>query len=398
MHDTTRNVTLALGLEDSYEQKAALGVIKFARSREDWRLFAGDWLTPAAPGRPARRTDGIIARITHPSQLERLKAFRVPVVDIAGAFDDPAIMTVHNDDRLTGFMAGRHLLSRGLRNFAFVGICGGAWSDERLAGMTDALAESGEGTLGVKKLEPSWSEKGTYLTRLAKWLRELPAPCGVLAANDMLGYKVVLAAAASDIAIPEQLAVIGVDNAEVFCELARPSLTSIPCDCEKIGAEAAGLLARTLAGEPAQRHSVVSPWPVVTRDSTDVMIGDDRLLREVKKYIRANIDRGINVADVVAAFPLSRRTLEMRFNRSGDRTLHDEILSARLEKACRLLEEGKNATEAGLGSGFASNQHFHHVFKKFMRMTPTAYSNRFRKRDAGKSKRGDASFLPIAPV
>ncbi len=391
------NIILALGLNSSYDHKAALGAIKFARNRRDWRLFGDDWLFHAAPGRDSRQIDGIIARITSRADLERLQAYSAPVVDIAGTLTDDAVSSAVNDDRLTGYMAGRHLLSRGYRNLVFLGFENCAWSENRLEGIRDAQLESGDCTVAVTCLEQIDAKRETGLGALAGWLAGLPFPCGLFAANDALGYKVILAAAVAGIAIPEQLAVIGVDNEEVYCELAQPSLTSIPCDCEKIGGEAAALLARILDGETAPPAVAVTPWPIVRRESTNLMVGDDQLIREVKKFIRANIGKGINVSDIVAAFPLSRRALEMRFSRSGERTIHDEILAVRLEKACRLLEEGKNATEAAFGSGFATNQHFHHVFKKHLRMTPTAYTDRLRKRKV-KIKHGDSTFLPIAPV
>ncbi len=391
------NITLALGLNENYEHKAALGAIKFARTREDWRIYGDDWLFDITPGSDKHKIDGIIARITDETDLERLKSYKVPVIDIAGSFDDREIYSVLNDDRLTGFMAGRHLLSRGLKNLIFLGVKDRAWSENRLDGIRDSQLESDDCTLRIQHVDPSWAGRETNLSALVKWLKTLDFPCGLFAANDNLGYKVILAAALAGITMPDQLSVIGVDNEEVFCELAQPSMTSIPCDCEKIGSEAAAILARILDGETVQRSTMITPWPIVKRDSTNIMIGDDQLIRDVKKFIRANIGKGINVADVVAAFPLSRRALEMRFNRSGDRTMHDEILSVRLEMACRLLEEGKNATEAALGSGFATNQHFHHVFKKYLRMTPSAYCDRLHKRET-KIKQGDAKFLPIAPV
>lgn len=390
-------IVIALGLDDMYEHKAALGAIRFAKTREDWQLSGAEWLSRRR--RDRRRVDGIIARITSSKELERLKSHQVPVVDIAGSIDDPDVITVLNDDRLTGYMAGRHLLARGLEAFFFLGVEGETWSDKRLDGLRDALSEAaGEVRLIERRVDRSWLERGGNLAELAEWAGKLPRPCGVFAANDNLGYKAIAAAALAGLSVPDDLAVIGVDNDEAFCELALPPMTSIPCDCEKIGAEAAGALCAALRGERSAGRTVIAPWPVVTRSSTDIRIGDDQLIRDVKNFIRQNVGKGINVADVVAAFPLSRRALEMRFNRPGGRTLHDEIRAVRLEKACRLLEEGRNATEAAIGSGFATNQHFHHVFKKYMRMTPTAYSNRVGKREASKARRSEAAFLPIAPV
>lgn len=396
MHNKKKNITLDLGFHDSYDHNTALGVIKFARTRRDWRLMGNEWLFQLTPSDGTPGTDGIIARLSDAEEVERVKRYGVPVVDIAGAFEDPDIVSVLNDDHLTGYLAGRHLASRDLRRVAFIGIRDRKWSANRLRGLQDVAQEGGIDELIVHEVDASWLRRSSELAPIARWLRGLPLPCGILAANDILGYKTTLAAAMAGLRVPEQVAVMGVDNESVFCELAQPGLTSIPCDCEKIGREAARLLGLMLDGEAVPRRTAIAPWPVVARDSTDIRIGDDELVRQVKRYIRANAEKGINVADVTAAFPLSRRGIEMRFRKSGA-TIHDEILAARLDIACRLLQEGKNASEAGLGSGFGSIQHFHYIFRKHLRMTPSAYAARFGKGEPGRTK-GMSTPLPSAPV
>ena len=388
MHKRQFNISLALGLNERYDQRVAIGIIKFARGRSDWRLFGNEWLFHPNPDHRPARTDGIIARITDREQLKRLKAYKAPIVDIAGSYEDDNLSRAVNDDRLTGVMAGRHLLAKGLRNFAFVGVGEVAWSANRLLGMRDAVREvEGDDEFPVMKVGTPRIEKERALSELIKWLRELPKPCGVVAANDLIGYRVSVAAAMAGLTIPDQLAVLGVDDEEVYCQLSQPSLTSVPCDCERIGSAAAELLCRILDGDAAPRRVVVPPLQAVSRESTNIIIGEDRLVRDIRRFIRSHVTQGINVADVAAAFPLSRRALEKRFHKSGGKTIHEEIIATRLDLARQLLAQGRSATEAGLGSGFSTIQHFHYIFKKYLHVTPMAYAESSGK---GADKSGEA--------
>lgn len=380
------NIGLALGLNERYDHRVAIGVIKFSRSRPDWRLFGNDWLFHSGLLQKRElRPDGVIARIADRGALHRLKEYGIPVVDIAGSYDDAELPQVVNDDFLTGHMAGTHLLSLGFQNFAYVGVDEAAWSHRRADGMRQAIRETlGGAELATYSVGISWLRRDRSLGGLTKWLRRLPLPCAVLAVNDLIGYRVALAAAMAGLAIPGRIALMGIDNEEVYCELSQPPLTSITCDCERIGWEAATLLARMLDGEDAAlRRSVVPPLRVEPRASTDIVLGEDSLVRNIRNFIRANAKKGINVADVAAAFPLSRRALEKRFKNAENRTIHEEILARRLECALRLLEAGESATAAAYGSGFATVQHFYHAFGKAYRMTPMAYAaaERGKRRD-----------------
>lgn len=379
------NIGLALGLNERYDHRVAIGVIKFSRSRPNWRLFGNDWLFHSGLLRKrGLRPDGIIARIADRGAQNRLKEHGIPVVDIAGSYDEAELPQAVNDDFLTGHMAGKHLLSLGFQNFAYVGIDEALWSRQRGEGIRQAVWEA----LGVEpaafSVGISWLRRDYSLVGLTKWLQRLPLPCAVLAVNDLIGYRVSMAAAVAGLAIPRQIALMGIDNEEVYCELSQPPLSSIACDCERIGWEAAALLARMLDGEEAARQVVVPPLRIEPRESTNIVLGEDSLVRDIKNFIRANARKGINVADVAAAFPLSRRALEKRFKNAESRTIHEEILTQRLECALRFLAAGESATAAAYGSGFATVQHFYHAFGKAYRMTPMEYAATAR---AGKTIR-----------
>jgi LacI family transcriptional regulator len=197
-----------------------------------------------------------------------------------------------------------------------------------------------------------------------------------LACNDTVGVKITAACQQVGIDIPNQLAVVGVDNEDVLCELANPTLSSVPCNCERMGYEAAKLLDRAMSGrlrgpgEPIR----VPPLPIILRGSTEVLAVDDELVARAVRFIRSNMDLSMNVSDVLRAVPSSRRSLETRFRKMMGRTIHDEIRQVRLEHACHLLRTTDlPIAKVALTSGFNSHQRFHSVFCEHLKMLPSEF-------------------------
>ncbi len=372
MDRRTFNVSLVLGWNERYDHKVAVGIIKFAHRRKLWRLSGNEWLfRQKQSGR--QKVDGIIARITNLEEHRRIVSLGVPVVDIANAYAESAMPRVLNDDILTGKLAAAHLKDKGFPHFGYVGIDETSWSNLRKIGMREAVREHSDAQLHCHSVGISWLKREPSLAGLTRWLKTIPLPCGILAANDLLGYRVSIAAEMAGIKIPQQLGVVGVDNDDVFCELSQPTLTSITCDCERIGMEAATLLGKILAGDSAPQQVVVPPLGIAERESTNIMFGKDRVVVAAKKFILANVGKGINVTDVVAACNISRRALERRFLKVEEKSLHEAIHTARLELAKDLLMAGKTVAETSYGSGYRTVQHFYHAFKDRFGMTPRDY-------------------------
>lgn len=366
------NISLVLGWHERYDHRIAVGIIKFSHQRRNWRLSGNEWLFrrhhPA--GQPV---DGIIARITNREELKRIGSLGVPVVDIANAYERLDMPRVMNDDFNTGVMAGEHLLGKGYPRLAYVGIDEVSWSNTRKKGLFKVLEDARGGEPRCFSVGISWLKREPSLSGLTRWLRQLPLPCGIMAANDILGYRVGIAAALAGIRVPEELGIIGVDNDDVFCELSQPAMSSISCDCERIGMEAAAYLHRILSKEAPNRQFVIPPLKVVERQSTDIHVGRDIVVGEAKKFIAAHVADGINVSDVVTMCNLSRRALERRFLKSEGHSIHYAIHETRLALAKSLMLGGKSAGEASYASGFRTAQHFHHAFKKRFDMTPMQF-------------------------
>lgn len=382
-----------MGLSDTYEHGIARGVARYAKGRSDWSLFGYGWMFRPLEALEYWDGDGIIARVESRRDADRLAALNIPVVDVAGAYLRPAFLQVNNDDRATGARAGEYLKACGFKRFAFCGVRGVGWSERRKAGFRESVRPV---CPRVEVFEESlpWWESLENSQHLGGWLASLSCPVGVFACNDTAGLKLTELARKLGLSVPGELAILGVDNEDILCELASPSLSSIPLDCEAIGYRAAELLAGILthpsaragagstarAAAAARAAILVPPKEVVERDSTRVFACDDPLVGEAVRRIRARAHAGANVAEVIAGLPASRRNLEVRFRRVTGRTMHQEIVRARLEMAKALLRT-TNHTVARVAqeSGFGTLQRFHEVFRSQVGLPPARYRKERRR-------------------
>jgi LacI family transcriptional regulator len=206
-------------------------------------------------------------------------------------------------------------------------------------------------------------------------LSSVPKPTALFACNDAAGLKAAENCRRARIAVPEDLAVLGVDDEDLLCELADPSLSSVRLDCEGIGLAAAAMLDAALVGEiSAARTRLVAPLSVVERESTRIVVSDDPLVSAAATWIRANVQRGVGATELVAALPASRRSIETRFKKAMGITLREAIEDARLERAKRLLGTTNLPLDSiAEASGFGSLQRFHLAFKEREGMTPSAW-------------------------
>lgn len=211
--------------------------------------------------------------------------------------------------------------------------------------------------------------------RLTDFIAGMPKPCGILAANDEMAVRVLRAAEHIGIRVPEEIAVMGIDDDELICENAMPTLSSVAPDFERSGKLAAELLARHLAN-PKLSPVVLEfgSGPLVRRYSTrKTERVDIRAVRAVE-FVRENACKGIAVADVVRSMGLKTRTAESRFREVAKRSIRDEIISVRVEAAKKLLRESKIAVNAVYSRcGYRDERSLRHVFTKVVGMSPLAY-------------------------
>jgi LacI family transcriptional regulator len=389
-----RRIALYMEFSDFYEHGIARGIVRYAKAKPDWRLYGYGWMFRALADIEAWDGDGIIARVEDAKTADRLARIGLPVVDVAGAYSRPNFVSVTNDDMLTGYQAALHLIGCGFRRFAFLGASGTRWSEERRSGFFRAIEEHARPGARWPRFERSlaWWEGGEEDTEdrvrkgtgLAKFLSSLQAPTALFACNDTAGLRAAELAGTLGIAVPESLAILGVDNEDILCELASPSLSSVMLDCEAIGYQASSSLDALLERQgtanrrgSALRPVKIKPNEVVERESTRVFACEDELVARAITYIRVHAQEGIDVSDVLAVVSASRRSLETRFRQALGRSPHEEILRAKLSRAKRLLRETSYTLDrVAEESGFGSLQRFHSAFKAAERVSPGEWRNR----------------------
>ncbi len=316
--------------------------------------------------------DGIIARVVDDGSADMLAATGIPIVNLkASASTSLGPADIVCDRRAVGRAAAEHLLKRGFRHFAFIGVPGIAWSDLQFDGFR--IAVEGE-HCGCRRYERNEEFSHRYrdgsldeeIDEVAAWLAGLPKPLGVLAADDFLGVQILSGCRRAGIPVPDAVGVLGVDNDETICQLGYPPLSSIVPDDVRIGREAAGLLRELLAGgSRPEEQMLIPPLGVVTRQSTDVVATDDELVAEAMRFIRENAGRGINVKDVVSAMNVSRSVLQRRFREVLNRSVYDIIVEIRVERVKELLTQSTlSLREIAARAGFLHTEHMNSVFKQ----------------------------------
>ena len=382
-----RRIALMMDFTDFYDHGVARGVIRFAKY-QSWQLFGHGWRFGNVEDLSGWRGDGVIARVADPGHASLIADLGIPVVDVAGAYTDRGFACVTNDDERTGSIAGRHLIGRGLRHLAYCGVSDVQWSDDRRRGLALAAAKAGVETGDTHAFARPlhWWETRRVDRSLVSFLRSLPRPAGVFAANDTVALNVVRAARLSRMAVPADLAVLGVDNEDITCELASPSLSSIALQLEEIGHAAALRLDRILAGadpEPGV-HLRLPPGRVIERESTRVFATADQVVRRALEVVHSSRDLSIRVEDIAQRISVSRRNLEIRFRTETGRTVHSELVRARMARACALVRESnEKMASIAMESGFGSAQRFFEVFRRLTGLTPGEY----RHADAEQAER-----------
>ena len=384
------NVAVIVETSNSYARGILLGIHDYAKSRR-WTLyltehgrheidesFAGDW-----------KFDGIIARIETDRMARIVTAMDVPTVDVSAARLVQGIPWVETDDEAITRLALEHLRDCGLQNFAFFGDPFYNWSIwrqrafERILGRSD-LVRSRIFNLPARK-EPRvrwWTQREA----IRAWLDSLPKPVGIFACYDGCGQQLLEICRYYEIAVPSDVAIIGVDNDELLCEITTPSMSSVVPNAFRTGVYAAEILDRLLRGEKlsGRKHSI-EPLGVRKRVSTDVLAVDDRHVAEAVAFIRNNAHRNIGVEDLLGSIPLSRRVLEARFRKALNRTPHQEILRVRTNAVRELLlETDMSLSEISEAIGIEHPEYLSVFFKKETGLTPREYRDQARARSVPK--------------
>lgn len=394
--------TVALLIETSraYGRGLCAGVAEFARNHGGWNfvlqerdLRGGipDWLH-------GWKGDGILCRISDPDLAGFLAGVRCPVVDLYGGFQHPDIPFLDTDAVAVARMAVRFFLDAAFDRFAYCGFPGLWFSDDRARAYTGHLHELGF-PCDIYQTPDGW-DSGDVASReslhpagsdhLAEWVASLPNQTAILACNDVRAQQLLTVAARVGKRIPEDLAVMGVDDDELICELTNPRLTSIRPDTCSLGYHAAQWLQTLMQGKPLPaRQLLLPPVRVNERASTDVIASSDPVFVRAMRHIRSHAGTATDVRAVTAAANCSRSSLDQKFRKILGRSVRDEIIRVRIRRSCVLLAETHFTLDQIAGAcGFATASHFSRIFKGIINMTPGDYrASRLHKEAEGGMRR-----------
>lgn len=370
------HIALIIETSSSYGRDLLSGIVQFMRVNDTWSVFLEQrdlnkrppsWLA-------AWQGDGILSRATTPKLVEAVTASGVPFVELTDRKADSELPQVRSDDQAIGQLAAQHLLERGFRRFGFCGFSGEAWSLRREEAFLSAV-QAVDGRCEVYNsawhgsAARPWEEEQTHL---ANWLQQFEPPFGIMACNDIRGQHVLDACGKLNLAVPEEAAVIGVDNDELLCRICSPPLSSVIPNAQTVGYRAAELLSQLIHGEPPQELTqIIPPLGVATRQSTDVVAIDDPEIAAAVHFIRQHACRGIAVSDVTKQVPVSRSTLERQLRKYLGRTPQEEIRHVQIKKVRELLVTTDLATDRIASiAGFEHPEYMHVVFKRLTGKTP----------------------------
>lgn len=367
----------------AFIERELRGIADYASERGGWTFTRlPDTLGTSIEWLRRWNGDGAFALITTPSDARVARTRPFPVVNLASHLSQLQVPSVVVDHRQIGVLAARHLIERGFKRFGFFGTTRLWYSVLRQESFARTVRDAG-GECETLEVDPEAEARGwrNQHRQLLQWLGRLRAPVGVMASTDLRAGMVLDACREMGLRVPEDVGVIGVDDDPVIAEFCDPPLTSVSRNEQRVGREAAALLARLMKGAAASTEPIlIPPAGIAARRSTETVAIDDPLVAHAVSYIRAHISGRFGVEKVLKELSVSRRSLEYRFRAALQTSPYDYINQLRVDAAKAMLAgPGKHKlTSVARACGFADPRRLRAVFGRVLGVSPKAYQKLHR--------------------
>jgi LacI family transcriptional regulator len=374
-----KHIALALPLDVVFVERLLPGILEFARNQGNWQLTRiPERLAPSFDWLRNWEGDGAFVLIGNQTDVKVAQSLPMPIVNVGGYVLDSRIPTVTLDQQTVGRLAAEHLLERRFRRFAYYGVRNLWYSEQRKTGFEAAVQSAGydcSSFVGTSLigLPRDWRRAAG---ELARWLRSLQPPVGIMASWDLRAQMLCEACTMIGLRVPEDVAIVGVDNDPIACEFCIPQLTSVSRNDRELGWQAANLLSQLLEGKRSSRLPIlIPPDRVVARRSTDTLVIEDPEVAGIVQQIREHLNEVFGVERILRLSPLSRRQLEQRFHRSVGSAPYAFLNELRVERAKVLLAESRKRTLTTVASecGFSELRRFRMVFRRLTKLSPAEY-------------------------
>ena len=373
------------------------GIGRYAATKPDWVLDlvrpSREILTEFA----VRRPDGLIGYLVEPHIIKGLERLHIPAVSHSGLLETSPVSRVCVDSVAGGRLAARHFLEKGFKRFACLGFRERTYSDDRRDGFLEALSAEGYSCdvheVVTQEIDPFSREQDPGTDKaLGDWLKRLKRPTALFAINDDLAWYATERAREIGVHIPEDVALLGMDNNATKCTFCRPPLSSVESPFQQIGYECCALLDKMMAGEQQEiMDTRIAPTSIAIRQSSDVIAISEDTVAAAARFIRENATRDITIDDVAQAAGEQIDRLAALFDKELGRTLEDELRKRRLQHAeALLLSTDLSLEDIAARSGFNTPQALAEAFQKKHGTTPDIY--RMNSRAAPSTELGTVDY------
>ena len=367
-----------------YSRSLLRGIVRYSQTVQGWtfyrmplyyRMLHGDrgvveW---------ARRwkADAIIAQLSD-IDIDVLRDLGIPIIVQNYRDRIPGVCNLTGDYVGTGRMAAEYFLGRGYVNYAYYGNSEPVWSRERCEGYSQRLEQDGF-TVHRYFEQQSDRQEGWVqnFDEVGRWLRSLPKPVALFACDDHHALHISETCKINEIAVPDEVAILGVDNDELMCRISNPPLSSILIDSENGGYTAGQVLSELISRKVKEPFNItVAPLQIVPRESTQKYVIKDKYVMKAVEYIEQNYMKPISVTSLLEFIPCSRRGFEKRFRANTGLPVYQFVQRYRIDIfADRLISSGRSIDELAISCGFEDFKNVSRVFLRYKGMTPS----RFRK-------------------
>lgn len=378
-------ILLLTDFSSGYSRSLLKGIVKYSKEFGPWvfyrmplyyRMLNGD--KGVVAWAKEWKADAIIAQLEDVN-VQELKDSGIPIIVQNYRDRKEDVYNLTGDYIHTGVMAADFYLRRGYRHFAFYGSMDTIWSRERADGFRKRIEEH-DFTLETFSDTSQGKELWTFNPALlGEWLQSLPKPVALFACDDHFALQIAEACKICNIEIPQDVAVLGVDNDQLLCNISDPPLSSIVLDVENGGYQAAKLLHQLINKEISEhRDIIINPVRIEYRQSTEKYAVTDKNIQTVLTYIEKNYAYSISVNDLIRQVPLSRRVLEKKFESETGISIYQYIQEYRIDRFSTLLVTSDlSLSEIAVLAGFEDYKNVFRIFRKYKTLTPVQYRERY---------------------
>lgn len=372
-------VALLVETSNAFSRELLHGVRDWMSAHRSWAIHLSEQGRGSHPPSWLEnwRGDGIIARIENSRIAAAVSACGLPTVNVSASGLLPEIPAVMSDSAAIAEQAAIHLLDRGLRHFGYCGDARFIWSQRHGENLVTSLRERGHVCESFPSAAGDASDWRREQGKLARWLKSLPKPVGVMTCYDIRGQEVLDVCRAIGLRVPQDIAVIGQHNDDLLCELCDPPLTSVIPNARRVGFEASAMLDQLMRGRPVPSHRVeIPPIGIATRQSTDLIAVEDDALGRAMRFIQEHAPEDIGVEDIARVAGISRSLLERKFREAFGRPPWDQVMQTRLRHASQLLCQTRlSIAEIAERTGFGTPEYFSAAFRRMTGKSPSASRN-----------------------